>query len=569
MVGWVAEQIAEGHDDYMNRFGAINQRAPGRFEGREWAEMQSDSVERLLLYQATVTAVVSDIARHLGAGSNDPGLWKEIKTAYSTLIDSNPNRELAETFHNSITRRIFETVGVDPDIEFVDSGIHVGASLDETTRLFSITGSVTDLISRVLIHFAPSVPYADIERDTTELGRRVTASAGSSEVEAIELVDSVFYRGQAAYLIGLIHYSGGLDAPLAVSLRNRSNGVECDAVLLSENEVSILFSFTRSYFHVDTPNPGALVTFLRSLMPRKRVAELYISIGQNKHGKTELYRDLLRHVRSSNEKFEHAPGTKGLVMIVFTMPGYDDVFKIIRDRFPPPKQTTRAAIMRKYRIVFQHDRAGRLMDVQDFQHLKFDIDRFTPELLEELLDEAGNSASIEGDSVVIRHVYVERRITPLDLYIKVADPSAQTAAVLDYGQAIKDLASTNIFPGDLLIKNFGVTRHGRVVFYDYDELAPLTEVNFKEIPPPRDDYDAMSDQPWYPVGDRDVFPEEHESFLGMTTELRSLFTERHGDLFQAESWQAIQSRIRNGELIEVFPYSEEARLPNAAGSRGW
>lgn len=566
---WVAGHIADGHDEYMNRFGGINQRAPHRFEGRDWVAMQADSVERLLLYQATVSDVVAQIAMSLGDQSNDPGLWKEIKAAYSTLIDSNPNRELAETFHNSITRRLFETVGVDPGIEFVDSGVHTGRHVEETTRLFTRTSSVTDLISRILIHFVHSIPYTDLKGDTVELGRRVAERAGSAEVEAIELVDSVFYRGQAAYLIGLIHCEGGLEAPLAISLRNRSDGIECDAVLLTENEVSILFSFTRSYFHVDSPNPGALVTFLRSLMPRKRVAELYISIGQNKHGKTELYRDLLRHVRSSNEKFEHAPGTKGLVMMVFTMPGYDDVFKIIRDRFPPPKQTTRAAIMRKYRIVFQHDRAGRLMDVQDFQHLKFGTDRFTPDLLDELLSEAGNSVSIEGDSVVIRHVYVERRITPLDLYIKVAESSARVAAVLDYGQAIKDLASTNIFPGDLLIKNFGVTRHGRVVFYDYDELAPLTDVNFKEIPEPRDDYDALSDQPWYPVGERDVFPEEHESFLGMTAELRSRFTERHGDLFQAESWRAIQGRIRNGELIEVFPYSEEARLPNAAGSRGW
>ncbi|HEY5890924.1 MAG TPA: bifunctional isocitrate dehydrogenase kinase/phosphatase [Acidimicrobiia bacterium] len=568
-VEWVAEHIANGHDQYMDRFRTINRRAPGRFERREWAPMQADSLERLLLYQAMVTDVVADIARSLGEKSNDPALWREIKAAFSTLVRSNPNRELAETFHNSITRKLFETVGVDPEIEFVDLSVHNATSHDATTRLFSRSTSVADVISRILIHFAYSVPYTDLEADTAELGRRVTDRAGSDAVESIEVVDSVFYRGQAAYLIGLIHGVGGLEAPLAISLRNMGDGVVCDAVLLTENEVSILFSFTRSYFHVDTPNPGALVTFLRSLMPRKRVAELYISVGQNKHGKTELYRDLLRHVRSSNEKFEHAPGTKGLVMIVFTMPGYDDVFKIIRDRFPPPKRTTRAAVMRKYRIVFQHDRAGRLMDVQDFQHLKFDIDRFTPELLEELLAESGNSVSIEGDSVVIRHVYVERRITPLDLFITIADPAGRTAAVLDYGQAIKDLASTNIFPGDLLIKNFGVTRHGRVVFYDYDELAPLTEVNFKEIPAPRDDYDALSDQPWYPVSDRDVFPEEHEYFLGMTEELRSRFTQRHGDLFQAESWRAIQSRIRNGELIEVFPYGEEARLSSATGSRGW
>jgi isocitrate dehydrogenase kinase/phosphatase len=345
--------------------------------------------------------------------------------------------------------------------------------------------------------------------------------------------------------------------------------VVVDAVLLTENEVSILFSFTRSYFHVDVARPYDLVRFLRRLMPRKRIAELYISIGHNKHGKTELYRDLLRHLQSTNERFEHARGTRGLVMIVFTMPGYDDVFKVIRDTFPPPKRTTRRTVMAKYKMVFQHDRAGRLMDVQDFQHLQFDRSRFSKELLDELLSEAGRTVSMQGDSVIVSHVYVERRIVPLDVYVREALPSAAADAVLDYGQAIKDLASTNIFPGDLLMKNFGVTRHGRVVFYDYDELSPLTDVRFRAIPEPRDDHDAMSDQPWFAVGERDVFPEEHEHFLGLNKELKHLFNETHSDLFRVQPWIGIQERILDGELIEVFPYSEEARLSGAAGFRGW
>jgi isocitrate dehydrogenase kinase/phosphatase len=357
--------------------------------------------------------------------------------------------------------------------------------------------------------------------------------------------------------------------PLVLALRNEPEGILVDAVLLTENEVSILFSFTRSYFHVDVARPYDLVRFLRRLMPRKRVAELYISIGQNKHGKTELYRDLLRHLHATDEQFEHATGTKGLVMIVFTMPGYDDVFKIIRDTFPPPKRTTRRAIMDKYRLVFQHDRAGRLMDVQDFQHLEFDRSRFTEELLDELVGEASATVRIQGESVIVSHVYVERRIVPLDVYVKDAIPAAAASAVIDYGQAIKDLASTNIFPGDLLVKNFGVTRHGRVVFYDYDELSSLLDVRFREVPEPRDEYDAMSADPWYSVSDRDVFPEEHEQFLGLTADLRSAFADTHGDLFRPEPWQRIQERIRAGELIEVFPYTETARLPGSPDSRGW
>jgi isocitrate dehydrogenase kinase/phosphatase len=304
-------------------------------------------------------------------------------------------------------------------------------------------------------------------------------------------------------------------------------------------------------------------------MPRKRVAEIYIAIGQNKHGKTELYRDLLRHLRSTEEKFEPAPGTKGLVMIVFTMPGYDDVFKVIRDTFPPPKRATRRSVMGKYRMVFQHDRAGRLMDAQDFQHLEFHRSRFSDAVLDELLSTAAGTVRLEGDSVVMSHVYVERRVVPLDLYVREAARPAAADAVVDFGQAIKDLASTNIFPGDLLPKNFGVTRHGRVVFYDYDELSPLTEVNFRALPLPRDEADALATDPWFPVGDHDVFPEEHESFLGLTPELRQVFLAHHADLFSVEAWRAIQQRIRSGELIEVFPYRQDARLPGTGASRGW
>jgi isocitrate dehydrogenase kinase/phosphatase len=356
---------------------------------------------------------------------------------------------------------------------------------------------------------------------------------------------------------------------MVLSLRHEDGGVVVDAVLLTEDEASILFSFTRSYFAVDVRRPYDLVRFLRRLMPRKRIAELYISIGQNKHGKTERYRDLLRHLHSTDERFEHAPGTQGMVMIVFTMPGYDDVFKVIRDSFPPPKRTTRDNIMAKYRLVFQHDRAGRLIDAQDFQHLQFARDRFTPELLAELLAEAGRTVRLEGDTVVLEHLYVERRVIPLDIYAREAVFPAAAAAVVDYGQAIKDLACTNIFPGDLLTKNFGVTRHGRVVFYDYDELCALTDVKFKELPEPRDDLETMADTPWAGVGASDIFPEEHQHFLGMPPELREVFMERHSDLFAAGPWRSIQERIDSGELMEVFPYADEARLPGTEDVRGW
>lgn len=569
-----AARLLQGFDEYMARFRSLNARAPSRFAQADWRGAQADAVGRLKVYSHVVGKAIDDIRRMLGPRADDPLLWIAIKAVYSGLIADRQDWELAETFHNSITRQLFDTVGVDERIEFVDTDFDSppSPSLEPVYVIFGRQERTAELVAQILTRFLPEAGFRRLDSDAAEVADRIearlTRSGGLPVVGRAEVVRSVFYRGQSAYIVGLL-YAGSVRMPMVIALRHEVQGVVVDAVLLTEDEVSILFSFTRSYFAVDVARPYDLVRFLRRLMPRKRIAELYISIGQNKHGKTERYRDLLRHLHSTDEQFEHAPGTQGLVMIVFTMPGYDDVFKVIRNQFPPPKRTTRETVMSKYRLVFQHDRAGRLIDAQDFQHLQFDRDRFHPGLLDELLTEASRTVHIDGDTVVLDHVYVERRVIPLDLYAREAVFPAASTAVIDYGQAIKDLACTNIFPGDLLTKNFGVTRHGRVVFYDYDELSALTDVNFKVLPEPRDEMEAISETPWFGVDDSDVFPEEHVRFLGMPPQLKEVFMQRHGDLFQVEPWRSVQKRIETGEIMEVFPYSDEARLGGTEDVRGW
>jgi len=569
-----ANRILEGFEEYVSRFRAINQRAPRRFEERDWPGMQSDAVERLRLYTVVVDRVMESVTHLLGARSDDPLVWVAVKAVYSGLISDRQEWELAETFYNSVTRRVFKTVGVAEHIEFVDSDFDSPPipSREPVYLTFDRSESTSGLVRDILTTFAHAVPYASLDADAEEVATRIDARLNEpgalAAVGKAEIVRSVFYRGQSAYIVGLL-YAGSHRVPLIIALSHGDEGIFVDAVLVTEDEASIVFSFTRSYFHVDVARPYDLARFLRRLMPRKRIAEIYIAIGQNKHGKTELYRDLLRHLRSTEEQFEPVPGTKGLVMIVFGMPGHDDVFKVIRDTFPPPKRTTRRGVMGKYRLVFQHDRAGRLMDVQDFQHLEFHRSRFAPEVLDELLSDAARTVRLEGDSVIISHVYVERRVVPLDVYVREAARPAAVDAVVDFGQSIKDMASTNIFPGDLLPKNFGVTRHGRVVFYDYDELSALVDINFRQLPAARDEIDEMGSDPWFPVGDNDVFPEEHQSFLGLAPDLRQVFFDHHADLFGIDAWRAIQARIRSGELIEVFPYRQTARLSGTGASRGW
>ena len=352
--------------------------------------------------------------------------------------------------------------------------------------------------------------------------------------------------------------------PLLIALVNEEGQMVADAVLLTEDEASIVFSFTRSAFHADIDDPREVIHFLKSIMPAKRIAELYTALGYNKHGKAELYRDLMQHLDRSIDSFEIAPGDRGMVMVVFTLPSYDIVFKVIRDTFDYPKTTTRNQVLERYQLVFKHDRAGRLVDAQEFEHLAFPVHRFSERVLQELRETAGGSIAIDGDRIIIKHVYTERRVTPLNLYLRHTTDGGARETALDYGQAIRDLAATNIFPGDLLLKNFGVTRHGRVIFYDYDELCLLTDCNFREMPKPRTVEEEMAAEPWFYVGRGDVFPEEFISFLGLYGILREVFLEAHGELLTAEFWTRIQARHRAGEVVDIFPYRPARRLRQVA-----
>jgi isocitrate dehydrogenase kinase/phosphatase len=258
--------------------------------------------------------------------------------------------------------------------------------------------------------------------------------------------------------------------------------------------------------------------------------------------------------------FELTPGDEGLVMSVFTLPSLNVVFKVIKDSFGYPKRVTRRDVMERYRLVFLRDRVGRLADAQEFEHLEFPRACFPEPLLQHLLRVAGSTVRLDDDRVVIRHLYTERRVTPLNIYLHEAPWERARDAILDYGQAIKDLAAANIFTGDMLPKNFGVSRHGRVIFYDYDELCLLTECEFRHLPEPSTPDEEMSAEPWFYVGEHDVFPEEFAPFMVPSGALRDVFLSAHADLLTVDFWRHAQDQQRVGDLADVFPYREERRL---------
>ncbi|SDT17359.1 bifunctional isocitrate dehydrogenase kinase/phosphatase [Pseudomonas trivialis] len=556
----LARTLLEGFDDYREHFRRITDGARERFEKAQWQQGQAASAARINLYDEKVAEVTARLrARFDSAVLLQSSNWPQVKSAYIGLIDLRVDDELAETWYNSIFCGLFSHDLISDACMFIHTTRPSQRQARAAqTRLYTPAGNLSDLLARIFADFCFSEPYADLPGDVRRLQAQLRESLPDWVCKDpnlnVELFSSVLYRNKGAYLVGRI-YTPDEQWPLVIPLLHREGrGIQIDALITDEAQVSIIFSFTRSYFMVDVPVPADFVGFLRRILPGKHIAELYTSIGFYKHGKSEFYRALITHLATTDDRFIMAPGVRGMVMSVFTLPGFNTVFKIIKDRFSPSKNVNRATVIEKYRLVKSVDRVGRMADTQEFADFRFPLSKFEPDCLAELLEVAAGTVEVQGDTVLIRHCWTERRMTPLNLYLERANPAQVREALDDYGLAIKQLAAANIFPGDMLLKNFGVTRHGRVVFYDYDEICFLTEANFRHIPAPRTPEDEMACEPWYSIGALDVFPEEFPPFLFADAGQRTLFDELHGELYDADYWKGLQQAIGEGKVIDVFPY---------------
>ena len=565
-----AADAVDAFERYNAEFRAITRRAPVHFEERDWHSSQRDAVERIELYERYVERTVASLRLHLGSDATDRSLWVAIKQQFAHLIDAMPDAEFRKTFFNSLTRMFFGTVGVSPELEFVALDLDPLARVAEYDFLTSYEnrGSLQLLFEEVLSAFRCKAPWRDVERSARyvaeEVERHLQVVGADRGVERVEMIRPAFYQMTRAYLVGRVTGSDW-QMPLGIALKHTERGVLVDAVMTHDTDVSVLFSFTRSYFHVDLERVGKAVLFLKQLMPHKPVSELFTVLGRAKQGKTERYRELFRHLQTATNQFVLAPGERGLVMVVFTLPSFDVVFKLIRDRFPVQKNIAREDVLRKYEFVFKHDRAGRLVDAQEFKRLRFPRRLFQSDLLHELLTEATHTVHEDGDDLIIDHCYIERRMTPLNIYLREASAEDCALAVLEYGQSIRDLAYMNIFAGDLLLKNFGVTRNRRVIFYDYDELCLVTDCRFRELPEAQSDEDEMRGETWYYVADNDVFPETFINFLGFDDAMRAVFLKAHGEVLTAVWWRSVQDRLRGDELLEVLPYgAHRVRVASSA-----
>lgn len=582
----IAKAMIDGFNRHYRLFRTESARAKHRYETADWHGQQRAQRERIEFYDLRVKECSTRLEREFKGGELPMEVWQQVKLHYIGLLVNHHQPELAETFFNSVTTKILHRSYFHNDFIFVRPAVsteYIENSEPEAKPTYRAYYPSRDNLHQTLLQVIQDYDlrreFDHLDRDVGFVVQELRSRYADVKLRAnfqIQVLSGLFFRNKGAYVVGKV-INGFNEVPFALPVLNNKTGkLVIDTALFGEDDLAVLFSFARAYFMVEMEIPSAYVQFLRSIMPRKPRSEIYNALGLAKQGKTLFYRDFLYHLRHSSDKFRIAPGIKGMVMLVFDLPSFPYVFKVIKDYYPPQKDTTREIIKSKYLLVKQHDRVGRMADTQEYSDVAFPRDRFEDELIAEIEKFAPSQLEIsdrDGDGnleVILKHVYIERRMIPLNIYLQEAfdakdDPRASEQierGVIEYGNAIKDLVAANIFPGDMLWKNFGITRNGKVVFYDYDEIEYITDCNFRKVPEPRNEEDEMSGEIWYSVGPKDVFPETFGPFLLGNPAVREVFMRHHADLLDVAFWQGHKERIQAGHVHDVFPYERDIRFIN-------
>ncbi|GEA05354.1 isocitrate dehydrogenase kinase/phosphatase [Alteromonas sp. KUL42] len=562
----VAYQVLSHFDKSYRWFTRITRGAQERFERGNWKETQLASKERITIYEQSLSDAVAEIYHLTEVRQKDDLFWQELKKTFAVQLEGHPQFELAETFYNSVIGRLFKHRRIENDMMFVlPSRCYLpGQDRHKVIHSFDTTTTVREMYESIFKIYRYNIPFENFERDLQNLEAALRARLNKEQlasVQAVEILKPTFFRGKAAYLIGRICMPDET-LPFVIAMRRYNEPhMFVDALLTDRKDLSVIFGFARSYFMADTQNPAEVAAFLQELLPNKKHFELYMALGHYKHGKTVFYRNFLQHMDASDDKFEAAPGIRGLVMMVFHLPSYGVVFKIIKDEFAESKKITREHVKECYKLVKMSDRVGRMADTHEYVNFRFPLDRIEPELIEELKDTCASSLEFTESELIIKHMYIERKMTPLNLFLQEeTDEEKITRALDELGLCIKQIAMANIFPGDMLHKNFGITRHGRVIFYDYDEICLMNERNFRALPKSDDPYaiDTLS------VAPNDVFPEQFEHFIVGKRKFKDILKELHGDLMTPEYWHEVQRKCERGDVQHFTPYNPNMRFERVA-----
>ena len=370
----IAAVLVEGFNKHYRLFRELTRGAKTRFEAADWHAVQRSNRDRIAFYDERVQETVIRLHGEFKAESLDDETWSQAKLLFIGLLVNHKQPELAETFFNSVFCKILHRTYFHNDFIFVRPAVsteYIESDPPTYTSYYPQRHGLAATIREIVMDFGWRRPFTDLERDIRRVLRKVRYFMGgrwpTAEVNLqIQVLYSAFYRNKAAYIIGKA-VNGNQEYPFAVPVLHDAEGkLYLDTVLLDPWRISVLFSLSRAYFMADMEVPSGYVQFLRSMMPTKTRSELYTMLGLAKQGKTMFYRDLMAHLRHSQDRFIIAPGIKGMVMLVFTLPSYPYVFKLIKDTFAPPKEIDRATVKAKYLLVKQHDRVGRMADTLEF-----------------------------------------------------------------------------------------------------------------------------------------------------------------------------------------------------------
>jgi isocitrate dehydrogenase kinase/phosphatase len=559
----LANLILKGFTVHYTSFQTLTSQAQIYFAAAKWQEIQRISSERISFYDNRVNECIEQLKKHIDDSEINTELWLDIKGYYTELLSFHPQADLAETFFNSVFCRLFHRKYFNNDFIFVNS-TQMAPSVpmeEEYKSFFPIVEGLKPTIKEIVAQFDFQTPFIDLDRDIKHILKafitQVPNINHSIHLMRFDILKAAFYRNKAAYIVGRIVSKQGVQPFIIPILHKKDRGLFIDAVLTDSTQMRVVFGFARAYFMVNTRSPSGIVNFLNQLMPNRTPAELYNAIGFHKHGKSEFYREFLNHLAHSNESFEVAAGTPGMVMEVFTHPTFPFVFKVIRDKFGDGKPFGKRTVLARYQLVKKHDKVGRMADTIEFSNVAFPVSRFPEKLLERLKKSIGQSLEFDNDLLIIKHLYIERRMTPLNLFLKDATDDDKRHVMAEYGQALKEMIAVNIFPGDMLLKNFGVTKHKRVIFYDYDEVQYLTEMNFRDMP--KSDH-GLDYPETYSIAPQDVFIEQLTTFVTTDPYIKQLLIADHPELNKPEFWRIQQQKIIDGIMTDIYPYPESLRF---------
>ncbi len=572
-LGLTVRWILAEFDVFYSEFRKISPLAQQAFEAREPQTSLALSRHRLSLYSVCVHRMGLELVEAFPAIAMNENFWREVERRYQPLIEGRYEWDLALAFIHSVRRKVYLEEWRPVDYSQTGLELPTHKHTDDVCRTFAGGDRIDPATVREILELPGfKVAYRDIEDDARLVAERVNRVLGldsgeAGPVEAVQMVGAGFFRNRGAYLVGRIVLQGGRLTPFVIALLNSPEGIYVDAVLTTETDTHNCFSSTLANFHVTHDAYHELSRFLHSIMPSRTVGLHYTTIGYNHLGKVAVMNELEQEIESSGEVLQTAVGSPGTVAIGFSTPSSAYNLKVIRDHPTDGYKWGEfggiESVKEKYAQVHDINRTGSMLDNIIYHFVRLDRDWFEPALLANLLEQASESVSLQGDSIVFKFLIVQQRLTPLPVYLETASDRHKEIAVVNLGYCIRNNTAANIFNKDLDARNYGVSRYRKVYLFDYDALEPLGEVKIRSN---QDRFDGEEDIPdWYFEEGVVFLPEEMEVGLCIPNRhLRRLFREAHGDLMTTAYWERIQREIQDGKVPPVSVYPDERRLRRTA-----